>query len=63
MGGGGSSKSGEEDGAKSCGRPIQCDVCNMRFSNGANMRRHRMRHSGKYVTETNRTNVMALFNK
>lgn len=25
---------------------FECDVCNMKFSNGANMRRHRMRHSG-----------------
>ncbi|OXA45612.1 Asparagine-rich zinc finger protein AZF1 [Folsomia candida] len=31
---------------KNCRLPIECDVCNMRFSNGANMRRHRMRHSG-----------------
>ncbi|CAG7734071.1 unnamed protein product [Allacma fusca] len=25
---------------------FECDVCNMTFSNGANMRRHRMRHTG-----------------
>ncbi|KAG8223555.1 hypothetical protein J437_LFUL004429, partial [Ladona fulva] len=25
---------------------FECDVCQMRFSNGANMRRHRMRHTG-----------------
>ena len=25
---------------------FECDVCNMKFSNGANMRRHRMRHTG-----------------
>ncbi|XP_046995354.1 zinc finger protein sdz-12 [Schistocerca americana] len=25
---------------------FQCDVCNMKFSNGANMRRHKMRHTG-----------------
>lgn len=23
-----------------------CDICNMKFSNGANMRRHKMRHTG-----------------
>lgn len=26
---------------------FECDVCNMKFSNGANMRRHKMRHTGK----------------
>ncbi|BET01748.1 Zinc finger protein [Nesidiocoris tenuis] len=25
---------------------FECDICQMRFSNGANMRRHRMRHTG-----------------
>lgn len=25
---------------------FECDICNMKFSNGANMRRHKMRHSG-----------------
>ncbi|XP_050672318.1 zinc finger protein ztf-16 isoform X2 [Leptidea sinapis] len=25
---------------------FECDVCNMKFSNGANMRRHKMRHTG-----------------
>lgn len=28
---------------------FECDVCNMKFSNGANMRRHKMRHTGKTV--------------
>ncbi|XP_014259291.1 zinc finger protein 568-like [Cimex lectularius] len=28
------------------GKMFECDVCNMRFSNGANMRRHKMRHTG-----------------
>lgn len=27
---------------------FECDVCNMKFSNGANMRRHKMRHTGEY---------------
>ncbi|CAG0892094.1 unnamed protein product [Darwinula stevensoni] len=27
-------------------KPFQCDICNMKFSNGANMRRHRVRHTG-----------------
>lgn len=27
-------------------RKFECDVCNMKFSNGANMRRHKMRHTG-----------------
>lgn len=25
---------------------FECDICNMKFSNGANMRRHKMRHTG-----------------
>ncbi|CAL8115108.1 unnamed protein product [Orchesella dallaii] len=32
-----------DDGSK---KLFECDVCNMKFSNGANMRRHRMRHTG-----------------
>lgn len=28
---------------------FECDVCNMKFSNGANMRRHKMRHTGVKV--------------
>ncbi|KAL1509278.1 hypothetical protein ABEB36_004040 [Hypothenemus hampei] len=27
-------------------KQFECDVCYMRFSNGANMRRHKMRHTG-----------------
>ncbi|CAG0913067.1 unnamed protein product [Notodromas monacha] len=27
-------------------KPFQCDICGMKFSNGANMRRHRVRHTG-----------------
>ncbi|XP_073998354.1 uncharacterized protein isoform X1 [Rhodnius prolixus] len=30
----------------SASKMFECDVCNMRFSNGANMRRHKMRHTG-----------------
>lgn len=48
LGGGG--KGGDSD---TSGTPQQhqrklfeCDVCNMKFSNGANMRRHKMRHTG-----------------
>ncbi|XP_017879500.1 zinc finger protein Pegasus [Ceratina calcarata] len=34
-------------GIRSSHRKIfECDVCNMQFSNGANMRRHKMRHTG-----------------
>ena len=33
--------------SKQGGRKLfECDVCNMKFSNGANMRRHKMRHTG-----------------
>lgn len=28
---------------------FECDVCNMKFSNGANMRRHKMRHTGNIL--------------
>ncbi|XP_063223992.1 zinc finger protein ztf-16 isoform X2 [Bacillus rossius redtenbacheri] len=35
------------DGLRNHDRKIfECDVCNMKFSNGANMRRHKMRHTG-----------------
>ncbi|XP_017835742.2 zinc finger protein Xfin isoform X2 [Drosophila busckii] len=34
-------------GATNASRKVfECDVCNMKFSNGANMRRHKMRHTG-----------------
>ncbi|XP_073846662.1 uncharacterized protein isoform X2 [Musca autumnalis] len=32
--------------AASSRKVFECDVCNMKFSNGANMRRHKMRHTG-----------------
>ncbi|XP_014227776.1 zinc finger protein Pegasus [Trichogramma pretiosum] len=31
---------------KTSRKTFECDVCNMTFSNGANMRRHKMRHTG-----------------
>ncbi|XP_076545669.1 uncharacterized protein LOC117606724 isoform X1 [Osmia lignaria lignaria] len=39
---------GEEShpGIRSHRKMFECDVCNMQFSNGANMRRHKMRHTG-----------------
>lgn len=44
-GNGGNSSGG--GGASSASRKVfECDVCNMKFSNGANMRRHKMRHTG-----------------
>lgn len=42
-GGGGGSGGG---GNSSSRKVFECDVCNMKFSNGANMRRHKMRHTG-----------------
>lgn len=33
-------------GIRSHRKMFECDVCNMKFSNGANMRRHKMRHTG-----------------
>ncbi|XP_051170558.1 zinc finger protein ztf-16 [Leptopilina boulardi] len=33
-------------GHRSHRKMFECDVCNMKFSNGANMRRHKMRHTG-----------------
>lgn len=33
-------------GNNSSRKVFECDVCNMKFSNGANMRRHKMRHTG-----------------
>lgn len=41
--------SGQSDGQaadKHHRKLFECDVCNMKFSNGANMRRHKMRHTG-----------------
>ncbi|XP_032571765.1 putative uncharacterized protein DDB_G0277255 isoform X1 [Drosophila sechellia] len=39
--------SGGGGGGNSSSRKVfECDVCNMKFSNGANMRRHKMRHTG-----------------
>ncbi|XP_033216799.1 zinc finger protein ztf-16 isoform X2 [Belonocnema kinseyi] len=35
-----------EEGHRSHRKMFECDVCNMKFSNGANMRRHKMRHTG-----------------
>ncbi|XP_037048837.1 zinc finger protein ztf-16 [Bradysia coprophila] len=34
------------DATKQSRKLFECDVCNMKFSNGANMRRHKMRHTG-----------------
>lgn len=33
---------------------FECDVCNMKFSNGANMRRHKMRHTGTLLFNKNK---------
>uniref|UniRef100_A0A0A9VX07 Zinc finger protein 710 n=1 Tax=Lygus hesperus TaxID=30085 RepID=A0A0A9VX07_LYGHE len=33
-------------GAPPSSKMFECDICQMRFSNGANMRRHKMRHTG-----------------
>ncbi|BFG05153.1 uncharacterized protein DMAD_03954 [Drosophila madeirensis] len=42
-----SSPAGNGSGNSSSSRKVfECDVCNMKFSNGANMRRHKMRHTG-----------------
>ncbi|KAH8284586.1 hypothetical protein KR018_004955 [Drosophila ironensis] len=38
--------SGGGGGGSSSRKVFECDVCNMKFSNGANMRRHKMRHTG-----------------
>ncbi|KAL7735879.1 hypothetical protein ACLKA6_002337 [Drosophila palustris] len=44
---GGGSGGGGGGGASASSRKVfECDVCNMKFSNGANMRRHKMRHTG-----------------
>uniref|UniRef100_A0A1B6FGT3 C2H2-type domain-containing protein n=1 Tax=Cuerna arida TaxID=1464854 RepID=A0A1B6FGT3_9HEMI len=37
---------GPADGDPRNRKMFECDVCNMKFSNGANMRRHKMRHTG-----------------
>ncbi|XP_054266004.1 zinc finger protein ztf-16-like isoform X2 [Macrosteles quadrilineatus] len=37
---------GTADGDHRSRKMFECDVCNMKFSNGANMRRHKMRHTG-----------------
>ncbi|KAH8308869.1 hypothetical protein KR059_002557 [Drosophila kikkawai] len=42
-GGGGGSGGGSNSSSR---KVFECDVCNMKFSNGANMRRHKMRHTG-----------------
>ncbi|CAD6235791.1 GSCOCG00007982001-RA-CDS [Cotesia congregata] len=39
-------ESGHSSGHRSHRKMFECDVCNMKFSNGANMRRHKMRHTG-----------------
>ncbi|KAH8372687.1 hypothetical protein KR009_002840 [Drosophila setifemur] len=41
-----SSPAGNSGGGSSSRKVFECDVCNMKFSNGANMRRHKMRHTG-----------------
>ncbi|XP_068144069.1 ikaros family zinc finger protein isoform X2 [Drosophila tropicalis] len=41
-----SSPAGNGSGSSSSRKVFECDVCNMKFSNGANMRRHKMRHTG-----------------
>ncbi|KAJ2950458.1 hypothetical protein O0L34_g8701 [Tuta absoluta] len=38
--------SGQAADARPHRKLFECDVCNMKFSNGANMRRHKMRHTG-----------------
>ena len=42
----GSSSVASSGGSNSSRKVFECDVCNMKFSNGANMRRHKMRHTG-----------------
>lgn len=42
----GASVNGAGGGAGGATKMFECDVCNMKFSNGANMRRHKMRHTG-----------------
>lgn len=37
---------GEGEAVRHHRKMFECDVCNMKFSNGANMRRHKMRHTG-----------------
>ncbi|XP_070135023.1 uncharacterized protein [Drosophila bipectinata] len=41
-----SSPAGNSGSGSSSRKVFECDVCNMKFSNGANMRRHKMRHTG-----------------
>ncbi|KAI5699416.1 hypothetical protein M8J75_002637 [Diaphorina citri] len=41
-----SNNEGDNDSSSSSRKMFECDVCNMKFSNGANMRRHKMRHTG-----------------
>ncbi|OQV17480.1 hypothetical protein BV898_08414 [Hypsibius exemplaris] len=43
--GNGSLDTGSKSGGRG-GKNIECDICKKTFSNAANMRRHRMRHSG-----------------
>ncbi|XP_065337229.1 zinc finger protein ztf-16 [Cloeon dipterum] len=43
---GGSMTNGAGNGGTGNNKMFECDVCNMKFSNGANMRRHKMRHTG-----------------
>lgn len=38
--------SGDNETVRHHRKMFECDVCNMKFSNGANMRRHKMRHTG-----------------
>lgn len=40
------SESGDTSPDRHTRKMFECDVCNMKFSNGANMRRHKMRHTG-----------------
>jgi len=46
MGGYGDGDESKQDGDDAGKKLFECDVCSMKFSNGANMRRHRMRHTG-----------------
>lgn len=41
-----SSPTASSSSSPSSRKVFECDVCNMKFSNGANMRRHKMRHTG-----------------
>lgn len=41
-----SNNDGDNESSSSSRKMFECDVCNMKFSNGANMRRHKMRHTG-----------------